>query len=33
MMPFLDLLNQPLVRASKRPKIGFENGPAYNDFR
>jgi uncharacterized protein (TIGR02453 family) len=33
MMPFLDLLNQPLVRAAKRPKIGFESGPAYNDFR
>lgn len=33
MMPFLDLLNQPLVRAAKRPKIGFESGPAYNDCR
>jgi len=33
MMPFLDLLNEPLVRAAKRPKIGFESGPAYNDCR
>jgi len=33
MMPFLELLNEPLVRAAKRPKIGFESGPAYNDFR
>src|SRR5260221_139111 len=23
MMPFLELLNEPLVRAAKRPKIGF----------
>ena len=33
MMPFLNLLNEPLVRAAKRPKIGFGSGPAYNDFR
>jgi uncharacterized protein (DUF2461 family) len=33
LMPFLDLLNEPLVRAAKRPKIGFESGPAYNDCR
>jgi len=33
MMPFLDLLNEPLVRAAKRLKIGFESGLAYNDCR
>jgi uncharacterized protein (TIGR02453 family) len=33
MMPFLNLLNEPMVRAAKRPKIGFESSLAYNDCR